>query len=117
MELQVLAAGEAPVQGAVVGEDEAERLARGPTVLRRVDAVHEDRAGIRIEEARHDADERGLARAVRTDEPGDPARASLEVDPLEDPHGRRGRAAGGEAQPSGGGPVAAIDPGELEHRR
>ena len=84
----VLARRQPRVQRAVVGQH-AEPAARRDRVLLAVDAVDQRGAAVRPQHRADQAEHRGLAGAVRPDQPGDLAVARDEADVLDDPQIRR----------------------------
>ena len=67
-ELEVLAAGEAPVERPVVGEDQTDPVPDRPGVVARVVPVDEHVPRRRLEQRRDDLEQRRLAGAVGADE-------------------------------------------------
>src|SRR5690606_18159492 len=80
-----LASGEARPQADVAGHVR-EPPVQVDRVVPRVAAEEPRAARVGAQEAEQDADRRGLAGAVRSEEPGDLARADGEVEPVERLH-------------------------------
>ena len=84
--LDVLAARELLIEPGAVRQH-AERAAGRERRGRDIDAADAGRAGIRFQHRRENAQARRFARAVRPEQPRDPAVAGLEAHALEGPHG------------------------------
>ena len=87
-EVQVLAPGQTPVEGALVRGDEADRSLHGPVVARDVDAPDQRPSRRRQHQPGEDLEKGGLARAVGAQESQDLSRAHLEAQSI-----HRGQAA------------------------